>query len=52
MSREEATNDKTCNGCIYEPLPNGNFPDICVECSRWYVDKYKKKKLPLKEVDK
>jgi len=34
------TQEKTCEGCIHEPINGGTYPEGCGTCSRWYADKY------------
>ena len=31
----------SCEGCVHQPESGDNFPFYCVDCSRFYTDKYK-----------
>jgi hypothetical protein len=30
----------SCEGCSHQPKDGDNFPFYCVDCSRFYTDKY------------
>ena len=32
--------EKSCKGCVKEPIHEKNYPLECCECSRWYADGY------------
>ena len=38
----EELKNRSCEGCIHHLSANGNFPLTCLDCSRFYADKYKK----------
>jgi len=37
--------EKTCKGCIREPINEGTYPVECSDCSRWYADMYEEESL-------
>ena len=36
-------NEETCDGCIYQPKENENYPIECGTCSRFYTDRFERK---------
>ncbi len=39
----EELQNRSCEECVHHLSANGNYPLTCLDCSRFYEDKYKKK---------